>query len=62
MKGKELIELIESNGLQEWDIVFTQTVEVDNGYGIQFNNFDVESLNDLGHSDKVALFDLIERN
>lgn len=62
MKGKELIELIQSNKLEEWDIVFTQTVETNTGYGIEFNNFDVEQLNDLGHSDKVALFDLVERD
>jgi len=62
MKGKELIELIQSNKLEEWDIVFTQTVEVHDAYGIQFNDFDVEQLDDLGHSDKVAIFSLTERD
>lgn len=59
MKGKELIDLIERNGLEDFDLEFSFT----DGYNVFPNvrTFAVERIDDVGYSDKVAILSGEER-
>lgn len=56
MKGKELIKLIQDNGLEDFRFEFTLVDGFDGGFPNR-RRFSISELSDIGHSDKVVCLD-----
>lgn len=59
MKAKELIELLK--GYPDFEIEASFLNEDGSSYGISLQNFELNGLADVGHSDKVIKLDFIEQ-
>ena len=62
MKGIELINLIKKHELEDWDIVLSDTAKADNGWGVDYKRYDIGEVEDFGHSDKIVIIELLERD
>ena len=61
MKAKDLIKILENE--PDFDVVCTLKTETPSkDWGIEYTNFNVKEYNDTGHSDKVIMFEIEERN
>ncbi len=62
MTGQELIDIIKTNNLESFQITvkFTEPTPTSE-WGITYRSFDIGGLDDIGHSDKVAIIGIVER-
>jgi len=62
MKGKDLIKIIQDNGLEEFEIKGSElkATGVLDSWGVYLKRYEIDELVDIGHSDKVAIFSIIE--
>jgi len=61
MKGKELIEVIKNNKLQEFEIELRLHQEEDSKWGFCIRTFNIQNKpDDIGYSSNKVIFGLIE--
>lgn len=60
MTGKEMIKIIQDNGLEDFKLKINRLVSHDGGWGFVRESSYIDELVDIGHSEKIVTFDLIE--
>jgi len=56
MTGKEIIKIIQDNGLEDFELKVSHLAYTDDKWGFELETLEIESLNDIGHSDRTATF------
>ena len=60
MTGKEMIKVLQDNGLEDFEIKITKLVTRDGGWSFGLEQSYIDELTDIGHSDRTVSFSIIE--
>ena len=60
MTGKEIIKIIQDNNLQDFELKINNQVMTQNGWGIDYIVKHIDTMVDIGYSDKTVTFDTKE--
>lgn len=60
MTGKEMIKIIQDNGLEDFELKINKLVTKDGNWSFHLESFFIDSMVDIGHSDRTVTFDLID--
>jgi len=60
MTGKEMIKIIQDNGLEDFKIKINKLVSRDGNWSFNLESYFLDSMVDIGHSDRTVTFDLID--
>jgi hypothetical protein len=61
MTGKEIINIIQQNGLEDFEIKVNVTVSHDGDWGTSYDIYELDKTFDIENSDKTVTFDTIEK-
>ena len=53
-----MIKIIQDNGLEDFSIRVSFYTETNDKWGFELETLNIESLGDIGHSDKIVTFDV----
>lgn len=62
MTGNELIQLIESRGLGDFEIELTEVTTSEEGWGYGLEKYTLDGLADIGYSDNKFILDITKQN
>ena len=60
MTGKEMIKVIQDNNLEDFELKISNMVTTENGWGIDYIVKFIDTMVDIGHSDKTVTFGIKE--
>lgn len=60
MTGKEMIKIIQDNGLEDFKIKINKLVSRDGNWSFNLESYFLDSMVDIGYSDETVTFDLID--
>jgi hypothetical protein len=61
MKGQEIINIIQQNGLEDFKIRVNVTISHDGDWGTNYEIYEFDKTFDIGNSDKTVTFNTIEK-